>query len=166
MRVAGRSHIPPLHRGNGGRGGRRRSPVSLFPRSFIGRSHSTPAPRCRLHGAVSIESTLARVSAIRQAVADPSALLSARSSLTGGVEAPAEGGGGSGSSFAVALNQASSTTPTAASSATVALPAAPRQSGISSYAPLPGSGSAAQSVQGLQGVAGSSAPGSSGSVGS
>jgi hypothetical protein len=118
---------------------------------------------------VSIESTLARVSAIRQAVADPSALLSARSSLTGGVEAPAEGGGGSGSSFAVALNQASSTTPTAASSATVALPAAPGQSGISSYAPLPGSGSAAyglQSVQGLQGVAGSSAPGSSGSVGS
>jgi CHAP domain-containing protein len=77
---------------------------------------------------MSIETTLARVGAIRQAISDPAALLSSRSALSGGVEAPAStatasaaaatvgaaiagvapvGAAPVGGSFATALSQAS-----------------------------------------------------------
>jgi hypothetical protein len=59
---------------------------------------------------MSIESTLERIGAIRQATADPSTLLASRTGLTGGAEAPASAAtAGGGSSFAAALSQASST---------------------------------------------------------
>ncbi|MGA9876106.1 MAG: CHAP domain-containing protein, partial [Solirubrobacteraceae bacterium] len=59
---------------------------------------------------MSIESTIERVSAIRQALADPATMLSANAALTGGTEAPSSGGespAGGESSFAAALAQAS-----------------------------------------------------------
>jgi hypothetical protein len=52
--------------------------------------------------AMSIESTLERVGAIRQAIADPAALVASRGAITGGTEAPA----GSSPSFAAALSRA------------------------------------------------------------
>jgi CHAP domain len=59
---------------------------------------------------MSIEATLERVSAIRQALADPSAMIGSAANLTGGTEAPAATTTGSsaaaGSSFASALEQA------------------------------------------------------------
>jgi len=60
---------------------------------------------------MSIETTVARVAAIRQALADPAELIGARSATTGGVEAPSsvsEGAAGGGApAFAAALRQAS-----------------------------------------------------------
>ena len=73
---------------------------------------------------MSIEATLERVSAIRQALADPAAMVGAAGKLTGGTEAPAAGaatGAASGaSSFASALEQANASyaTPTEEGSAT------------------------------------------------
>lgn len=61
---------------------------------------------------MSIESTLTRVSTIKQALADPATLLSQKTALNGGTEAPsglstgATSAGSSGSSFAAALAQA------------------------------------------------------------
>ncbi len=55
--------------------------------------------------AMSIETTLARVDAIRQALADPSLLVGSRTGSTGGTEAPASST--SGAPFAAALAQAS-----------------------------------------------------------
>jgi hypothetical protein len=63
-----------------------------------------PAP-LPITGAMSIETTFARVEAIRQALADPSQLIGAASPSTGGTEAPAAAG--STSPFAAALAQAS-----------------------------------------------------------
>jgi hypothetical protein len=60
---------------------------------------------------MSIESTLAQVSAIRQALANPAALIGSSAPLSGGTEAPAADGAadtGEESSFANALAQASS----------------------------------------------------------
>jgi hypothetical protein len=74
---------------------------------------------------MSIEATLERVSAIRQALADPAAMIGSAGNLTGGTEAPttttATGASGA-SSFASALEQASAgyTSPTAEGSATTA----------------------------------------------
>jgi hypothetical protein len=71
----------------------------------LNRDASLPTTRV-----MSIESTLTRVSAIRQALADPATLLNPRAALTGGVEAPSAGGTtatGGISSFAAALAQAS-----------------------------------------------------------
>jgi hypothetical protein len=59
---------------------------------------------------MSVESTLAQVSAIRQALANPAALISSSAALNGGTEAPAANGttgAGVESSFADALAQAS-----------------------------------------------------------
>jgi hypothetical protein len=70
---------------------------------------------------MSVESTLAQVSAIRQALADPAMLVSSAAALTGGSEAPtADGttGVGGESSFADALAQANNSYPGAADSAT------------------------------------------------
>lgn len=74
---------------------------------------------------MSVESTLAQVSAIRQALANPAVLISSSAALSGGTEAPAADittgtiGTGGESSFADALAQASgsyqsTTTPTSA----------------------------------------------------
>jgi hypothetical protein len=50
--------------------------------------HSNVQPDCRLHGAMSIESTVAQVSAIRHALADPALLIGSSVAPTGGTEAP------------------------------------------------------------------------------
>jgi hypothetical protein len=59
--------------------------------------------------AMSLEATLERVSAIRQALADPAALIGSGGAQAGGTEAPSEAGGAAGgqSSFAAKLQQAS-----------------------------------------------------------
>jgi hypothetical protein len=92
---------------------------------------------------MSIESTLAHVSAIRQALADPAVLLGNSTALTGGTEAPSSGsatGGGGGSSFAAALAQASNGYQSAATEAAIGAPQA--------Y------GSSLASTSGLAGVSG------------
>ena len=77
--------------------------------------------------AMTLEATLERVSAIRQALADPSALIGANGALTGGTEAPQASAAGAGagtgeSSFASALEQASASyaSPSEASGASAA----------------------------------------------
>lgn len=55
---------------------------------------------------MTIESTLERVGAIRQAIADPATLIGSKGAPTGGTEAPSTAAPG-GSSFAAALSQAS-----------------------------------------------------------
>ncbi|HUB73360.1 MAG TPA: CHAP domain-containing protein [Solirubrobacteraceae bacterium] len=67
-----------------------------------------PLELCRrlpITSVMSLEETLTRVSAIRQALADPAALIEGAGRLAGGVEAPAATGGES--SFAAALQRAS-----------------------------------------------------------
>ena len=108
--------------------------------------------------AVSIESTLARVSVIRQALADPAALIgaSAGSAVTGGTAAPS---GSSESSFAQALNAASGTAETPAAIGSGA------NTGASALADLEGSTPAASGypypLEGVEGT-GSAALGTSG----
>jgi hypothetical protein len=93
---------------------------------------------------MSIESTLTRVSTIKQALADPATLLSQKTSLNGGTEAPsgsstsAVPAGSGGSSFAAALAQAGE--------------------GYSPAAPTGQLGAAGVYEIGLQGIAGSSLP--------
>jgi CHAP domain len=77
--------------------------------------------------AMSIETTLLRVDAIRQALADPATLIGSEVGATGGTEAPAQSSSGS-SPFAAALAQASAAYPASAGSA----------EGIGSGASLPG----------------------------
>lgn len=62
---------------------------------------------------MSIEATLARVSAIKQALADPAALVGSGGVSTGGTEAPSTAPAGAQPSFASALEQASAGTPAA-----------------------------------------------------
>jgi hypothetical protein len=98
---------------------------------------------------MSIETTLERVSAIRQAITDPAVLMASRGAITGGTEAPAVAPGAAQSAFAGALSRAG-----------VAVPGAP--------AGTPGAGAAGLSygygvagsgypLQGAEGIAGSSA---------
>ncbi len=104
---------------------------------------------------MSIEATLERVSAIRQAVADPAMLIGSNGALTGGTEAPAASGG---TSFADALKSAGEEgTPQSSAAAMLADPS----SGSSGVA---GSADAAYpySLESLDGVAGASLPASSG----
>jgi hypothetical protein len=114
-------------------------------------------PRVRLNGtrslpitrAMSIEATLERVSAIRQALADPAAMIGSAGNLTGGTEGPAATTTGtatasSGSSFASALEQAS---------AGYESPTGGGATGVSSAAGL----SPSYTLQSLDGVAGSAA---------
>jgi hypothetical protein len=56
---------------------------------------------------MSIEATLARVAAIRQALADPAAVVGSGGVASGGTEAPSTPATGAGTSFASALQQAS-----------------------------------------------------------
>ncbi len=78
-------------------------------RSFQALNSCAPLPNTRV---MSIESTLTRVSTIKQALADPAALLSQKTALNGGTEAPsglptgATSAGSGESSFAAALAQA------------------------------------------------------------
>ena len=113
---------------------------------------------------MSIESTLARVSAIRQAVVDPASLLGVTSA--GGVEAPVTASGPAAaapgqSAFASALARATSGSP--ANAASIALPSssAALSPGLAGSPGSAGVGYAAP-VQGLQGISGSSQLGSGG----
>jgi hypothetical protein len=83
---------------------------------------------------MSIEGTLARVDAIRQALADPATLIGSGGGTTGGTEAPS---GASGSAFAAALAQAGAAE-TGSSELTGAGTASGARSGVSSYATTPG----------------------------
>ncbi len=106
---------------------------------------------------MSIETTLARIGAIRQAVSDPSMLVSSRGALTGGVEAPAASATGTGteSSFAAALDQATSTPATTTASASSAGMMTSGAAGSSAYAPLSSSvGYATSPLQGIEGLTG------------
>jgi hypothetical protein len=115
--------------------------------SRLNRARSLPITR-----AMTIEATLERVSAIRQALADPAALVGS-SGVTGGTEAPsATGATGSGeSSFASVLEQARAPyeSPTAGTSAADMLDG----SGASTATAL----ASPYSPQSLDGVVGSSA---------
>ena len=84
---------------------------------------------------MSIETTLARVDAIRQAIADPARLAGAAPGPTGGTEAPA--GTASGSPFAVALAQASAGYSAAPAAAALELPAGALTAPGSAGAELP-----------------------------
>jgi hypothetical protein len=125
---------------------------------------------------MTLEATLERVSALRQALADPATMLSSSAALSGGAEAPSTSAGGE-SSFAAELEQASAglQAPGEASSAQAAamldgtsasaepgLTDAPNisdSSALASPATLTGSPDigSAYSLEGLDGVAGSSA---------
>lgn len=105
---------------------------------------------------MSIESTLQRVSAIRQAIIDPATLLSSRAAVTGGTEAPGAVAASGQSPFAAALRQAgvsASQTPTSVAGTLAG-------SSASMLAPTTGLGYSYPS-QGLGGVAGASPFGSS-----
>jgi hypothetical protein len=109
---------------------------------------------------MSVESTLAQVSAIRQALADPAMLVSSSAALSGGTEAPPADGAGEEPSFADALTQASgSYRGTAASAASLGEPGAYSATGLAGTAGL---GYSSQ-LQSADGVVGSSlgAPGES-----
>jgi hypothetical protein len=119
---------------------------------------------------MSIEATLERVSAIRQALADPAAMIGSAGSLTGGTEAPTATtatGASSASSFASALEQASAgyTSPTEGTPAatgaladsgayTDALLDGSTGAGLSSAAYLNPSYSSLQSADGVVGSSG------------
>jgi CHAP domain-containing protein len=97
---------------------------------------------------MSIEATLERVSAIRQALADPASMIGSDGALTGGTEAPAAT---SGASFADALRQAGET-PSASGAAEMLAQEGEGSAGLSSAAAL----SSPYSLAGLNGVAGTS----------
>jgi CHAP domain len=114
---------------------------------------------------MSIESTLERISAIRQAVSDPSTLIASRGALTGGMEAPSQASPsatGGASSFAAALSQATAT-PAAASG--VPAGAGVTDTTAAPYAPLTSGSNYGGSLQGIEGVAGPSSLSGSGSPG-
>jgi len=81
---------------------------------------------------MSIETTLARIDAIRQAIADPAQLLGPSSGSTGGVEAPSSPA--SGSPFATALAQASAGYSSATTAAALEAPAASLEAPAASLA--------------------------------
>jgi hypothetical protein len=121
---------------------------------------------------MTIESTLARVAAIRQTLADPAALIGSSAGLTGGTEAPsASGASAGGASFATALQQASSgyQTPTdytasALAGAGVAVGSPPgtsiAQGGATTVSPYAESLQSASGVLGASSLTPASGPGS------
>jgi hypothetical protein len=111
---------------------------------------------------MSIDTTLLRVSAIRQALADPATLIGSSTAATGGTQAPAQGGGASATpSFAAALAQASAGTEMAIAGGATADPytQAAGATALTSTSGLAGTSglSPAYGLQSLGGVAGSSA---------
>jgi hypothetical protein len=123
------------------------------PFPFPGLNHGCRLPITR---AMSVESTLAQVSAIRQALADPAMLVSSAAKLSGGTEAPpADGttGASEEASFADALAQANNSYPGAAgSAASLSEPGAYSATGLTGTA---GYGYSSQ-LQSAAGVVGSS----------
>jgi hypothetical protein len=109
---------------------------------------------------MSIDTTLVRVLAIRQALADPASLIGSSSTATGGTEAPASGEtANASSSFAAALAQASvGEGSPAAGLATAALPTSLDQA-LATPGSLASADSASAaypySLQGIEGIAGS-----------
>lgn len=101
-----------------------------------------------------IEATLARVVAIRQALADPATLIGSGGALTGGAEAPSSAAGapGGGASFATALEQASTGYTTAADASPAGATAAALEDANPSTAALL-AGSSATSLTGTAGLA-------------
>ncbi len=108
---------------------------------------SNPDTRCRSSGAMSVESVLARVATIEQAIANPAALLAANAAGTGGAASPAapEPTPATGSTtFAQALqsanaSQASAATPTSPAPTSLA-PASPAPTGVGALTAPPGVG--------------------------
>jgi hypothetical protein len=114
---------------------------------------------------MSLEATLERVSAIRQALADPAALVGSNEGVTGGTQAPGASSASGGSSFASALEQASSgydgaSAPVPSSSAeTVALVDGSGTAELTRATGLNGASglSSGYPLQSLEGIAGASA---------
>jgi CHAP domain len=106
---------------------------------------------------MSIESTLARVGVIRQAIADPSSLIASRSAITGGTEAPSSAApAAANGSFAAALSQASTGTGAAPGSvaATIANASSVMLAGRGAGSGVLGAGSSyPYALGGLQGSA-------------
>jgi hypothetical protein len=132
---------------------------------------------------MTLEATLERVSAIRQALADPATLLGSAAATAGGTEAPSGSGAAAGSSFASALEQASggyagaegsaATPSSAAAAALLDGSSAGTAAGLTSTtgltgAPGPTSATALDSsyLQSLDGIAGPSALSGAGAAGS
>jgi hypothetical protein len=124
---------------------------------------------------MTLEATLERVSAIRQALADPATLLASSSAMTGGTQAPGASASSAGASFASALEQASGSYESAATeeaaapasssaetaallddSGTVGLTSATGLTSASSLTSTAGLGSS-YPLQRLEGIAGTSA---------
>jgi len=106
---------------------------------------------------MTIESTLARVSSIKQSLADPATLIGS----SGGTEAPPGVGGSEGSSFASALAQASGAyespgaatqTPTATAASTLSEPQAGSSMTVDAMASYPTSLGALSSLNGVVGA--------------
>jgi hypothetical protein len=120
---------------------------------------------------MSIESTLERVSAIRQALSDPATMIASSAALSGGTEAPSastpattDSAASAGSTFANALQQASAGYEApSASSAALMEPETATANGLVGGSDLPYS-YPLQGAEGIAGVSGLSA--SSGSPGS
>jgi hypothetical protein len=118
---------------------------------------------------MSIESTLDRIGAIRQALADPSSLMGSGGAITGGTEAPSSAGAPTSStptSFAQALSQASAGEAGAAGGSALASPTGSTATLAPTYATLSSGAGYPSALQGLEGIAGVSQPGTSTSPGS
>jgi CHAP domain len=112
---------------------------------------------------MSIQAALERVSAIRQALADPALLIGSNGALTGGAEGPTAPGGASGqSSFASALARASASSETPAIGAAVLEGSGSTTPGLTTPALSDASDSGLSALQGVDGVSGSIAPASTG----
>jgi CHAP domain len=112
---------------------------------------------------MTIEATLERVSAIRQALADPTALIGSNGALTGGTEAPSASNAAATapgeSSFAAELERASAGYGSPAEGSSAAAEAVLDGSGASTPVSLTSTGlSSAYPLQSIDGVAGSAAP--------
>ncbi len=135
---------------------------------------------------MTLEATLERVSAIRQALTDPAAMVGANGALNGGTEAPSASSATGGSSFAATLEQANgaygsaatedAATPSSAATAAllddgagtaaaVGLTSASGPTGAPGLASATGL-SSSYPLQGLEGIAGSSASSVAGTSGS
>ncbi len=119
---------------------------------------------------MSIEATLERVAAIRQALADPAALVGPNGIRTGGTEAPAApvpGADGGESSFAAALRQASAGADSTAAGVPAAAAMLGGSAGTSTIALPTGSSALGYhgQLQGAEGVAGSPIGASTGGPG-
>jgi hypothetical protein len=131
-------------------GGRRRPPAlfnGLAHPATATLNHDAPLP---ITPVMTLEATLERVSAIRQALADPAALVGS-SGVTGGTEAPGTSSTPGGASFASALEQASGSYESAAPEG------APAPAGSAAATALL-DGSSAAGLSGTPGLTGAPGP--------